>query len=85
MLEKVREQVIIQQLLKEKTKDDTSDEKLKAAYEMHIKASENDAGNQDEFKARHILVKTKAEADAVEKKLKAGGDFEQIAQATVRR
>jgi peptidyl-prolyl cis-trans isomerase C len=35
---------------------------------------------QEEIHARHILVETKEEADAIEAELKAGGDFAAIAQ-----
>ena len=36
---------------------------------------------QEEIHARHILVKTEAEAEAVEKRLKAGEDFVKVATA----
>lgn len=78
-LEKVKRQIIIQQLLSNKTKDAVSDDKLKAAYDAHLKASEGTNGGE-EIHARHILVKTKEEADAIEKKLKAGDSFEKLAK-----
>ena len=77
-LEKIKRQVMIQQLLKDKTKDAVSDDKLKAAYAAHIKDHAAEGG--EEIHARHILVKTKEEADDVEKKLKKGTDFEKLAK-----
>lgn len=67
-------QIVIQEFLKQKAKDLVTDAKLKSAYQDSIKNA------QEEIHARHILVKTKAEADAIEKELKHGGNFEKIAQ-----
>jgi peptidyl-prolyl cis-trans isomerase C len=77
-LEKVKHQLIIQELLKQKTRDAVSDDKLKAAYDEHLKDSQS--GDKEEIHARHILVKTKEDADAVEKKLKSGVPFEKLAK-----
>jgi peptidyl-prolyl cis-trans isomerase C len=77
-LEKLKRQVVIQQLLKDKTKDAVSDEKLKAIYDAHLKEAQTSA--VEEYHARHILVKSKEEADDIEKKLKKGGDFDKIAK-----
>lgn len=76
LVEKVKHQIVIQEFLKGKTKDAISDDKLKAAYDAHVK----EAGSGEEYHARHILVKTKEEAEAIEKKLKKGGDFDKLAK-----
>jgi len=52
-----------------------TDTDLKAAYEKRM------AGQaKEEFSARHILLKTEAEAQAVLKELKAGADFVELAK-----
>jgi peptidyl-prolyl cis-trans isomerase C len=76
MLEKLKRQIIISELLREKTRDAVTDDKLKASYQSHLK----DQGNQEEYKARHILVKTKEAADDIEKRLKGGEEFDKLAK-----
>jgi len=78
--EKLKRQAVIQELLKDKTKDAVTDDKLKASYDEHIKTAVAANGGRDEVHARHILVKTKEAADAIEKDLKAGKSFEKIAK-----
>jgi peptidyl-prolyl cis-trans isomerase C len=80
MFEKLKRQAIIGELLKDKTKDSVSDEKLKAAYDAHIKEAVASNGGRDEVHPRYILLKTKEAADAVEKKLKGGASFEKLAK-----
>lgn len=70
-------QILIQEFLKDKTKEATSDDKLKALYDAQIKSHPS---NTEEVHARHILLKTEADAKAVAKKLKKGGDFAAIAK-----
>ena len=53
-----------------------TDEVVRSRYDTEIAA----AKPTNEVKARHILVKTKEEADAVIKQLDEGGDFEAIAK-----
>jgi peptidyl-prolyl cis-trans isomerase C len=53
-----------------------TDEAIKARYDKEI-ASQPPV---EEVRARHILVKTKEEADEIIKQLDAGGDFEAIAK-----
>ncbi|MEI7669255.1 MAG: peptidylprolyl isomerase [Pseudomonadota bacterium] len=67
-------QITIQEFLKIKTKELVTDEKIKAVYDERVKSS------GEEVHARHILVKTEAEAKEIAKKLKAGGKFEEIAK-----
>jgi len=50
---------------------------IQAAYQDYVKNFQP----QDEIHARHILVKTKAEADAIEAQLKGGAKFEDLAKA----
>lgn len=53
-----------------------SDEDLKKSYDDRIKKDAN-----DEFKARHILLKTEEAATAVIKELAEGGDFVKLAES----
>jgi peptidyl-prolyl cis-trans isomerase C len=50
---------------------------IQAAYQDYVKSFQP----QDEIHARHILVKTKEEADAIETQLKGGAKFEDLAKA----
>ncbi|MCO5082410.1 MAG: peptidylprolyl isomerase [Rhizobiaceae bacterium] len=52
-----------------------TDEEVRARYDQEIAATPA----ENEVKARHILVKTKEEAEAIIKELDGGGDFEKIA------
>lgn len=53
-----------------------TDEAVRARYDAEIAA----AKPSNEVKARHILVKTKEEAEAIIKQLDEGGDFEALAK-----
>ncbi|MFO0997566.1 MAG: peptidylprolyl isomerase [Alphaproteobacteria bacterium] len=53
-----------------------NDDVLRKRYEELVKS----LPPQEEVRARHILVKTKAEAEAIIKKLKAGTPFETLAK-----
>lgn len=70
-------QILIQEFLKEKTEGAVTEDKIKAAYEEQLKSR---PANKEEVHARHILVKTEAEANALEKKLKKGASFEALAK-----
>lgn len=70
-------QILIQEFLREKTKDALTDDKLRALYDQEIK---NRPPGQEEVHARHILVKTEADAKALVKKLKKGADFAALAK-----
>jgi peptidyl-prolyl cis-trans isomerase C len=78
--ESLKREAVVQELLKEKAKSNPTDDELRATYDAHIKAAQDANGGRDEVHARHIVVRTKEEADAVEKKLKKGGDFEKLAK-----
>ncbi|HEU5046475.1 MAG TPA: peptidylprolyl isomerase [Rickettsiales bacterium] len=67
-------QIVIQEFLKQKAKQLVTDDKLKALYAERTKTPE------EEVHALHILVKTKEEAEALEKKLKKGANFEELAK-----
>lgn len=53
----------------------TSETELKAEYDAQV------ANMPKEFKARHILVEKKEDAQAIIKELQAGGDFAKVAKA----
>ncbi|MCZ2203918.1 peptidylprolyl isomerase [Bartonella sp. A05] len=73
----VMRDVALQQLYFKKTVvDQIKDADLTDLYKKEIAA----LPKEDEVKARHILVKTKAEAEAIIKRLKKGGNFEEIAK-----
>ncbi|MGU3471461.1 peptidylprolyl isomerase [Paenibacillus sp. D51F] len=67
-------QVQLRKLLKDKVK--VTDADIQKYYDEN-KAS---FATEEQVKASHILVKTKEEADAIEKQLKDGGDFAAIAK-----
>lgn len=71
-------QVLIQEFVRDKVKDSSTDDKLKTAYDQELK---NRPAGQEEVSARHILVKTEADAKALVKKLRKGGaDFAALAK-----
>ncbi|KKB78354.1 hypothetical protein VW35_12025 [Devosia soli] len=53
-----------------------TEEAVRAEYDTYVAQFQP----QEEVHARHILVKTKEEADAIKAELDAGGDFEAIAK-----
>lgn len=53
-----------------------SEDEVRASYDKQIA----DAPAVNEVRARHILVKTKEEAEAIIKQLEEGGNFEEIAK-----
>ena len=56
--------------------DKITDEDVKAAYDAEFANFEG----EEEMKARHILVKEKAEAEAIIKELDGGADFAELAR-----
>jgi peptidyl-prolyl cis-trans isomerase C len=52
-----------------------SDADMKASYDKQVAA-----GDKNEYKARHILMKTKEEAEAIIKELDNKGDFNELAK-----
>ncbi|OLP63263.1 hypothetical protein BACPU_33710 [Bacillus pumilus] len=71
--EQIRYQILLEQLL---TRDAVvSDQEAKAFYEKNKDLFQYD----DSYRIRHIVVKTKDEADNVLKELKGGSSFEAVA------
>ena len=75
-IENAKSKTILQAFMIDKTKDATSEEKLKAAFEKKNKETKP----EEEIRARHILVKTEEEANKIAEELKKGGDFEKLAK-----
>jgi peptidyl-prolyl cis-trans isomerase C len=71
-----RSKVLMEALLTKVARDAVTPQNLQKTYEQAAKAQKP----EQEVHARHILVATEAEADAVEKRLKAGEDFAKIAK-----
>jgi len=77
-LEDLKKRVIVEAFLKKKVEEsaNVSDAELQAFY----KKNEDKFKTGDQIRASHILVKTEAEAKDIEKQLKAGGNFEELAK-----
>jgi peptidyl-prolyl cis-trans isomerase C len=71
-----RSKILMEALLTKIARDAVTPDNLQKTYEQAAKAQKP----EQEVHARHILVGTEAEADAVEKRLKAGEDFAKIAK-----
>ena len=76
-MEQMSRQMLVNVFVRTRINDVITEDMIKARYDKDI------AGYQppEELRARHVLVKTKEEADAVVKELDAGGDFAKIAEA----
>nr|CBI81225.1 peptidyl-prolyl cis-trans isomerase [Bartonella sp. 1-1C] len=72
----MRDNILQQLYFKEMVVDKIADADVKALYDKEIAA----LPKEDEIKARHILVKTKEEAEKVIKRLHKGENFEEIAK-----
>lgn len=70
-----RSKILMEAVLTKVARDAVTPENLKKTYDDAAKAQKP----EEEIHARHILVATQAEAEAVEKRLKAGEDFAKIA------
>jgi len=69
--------VLLTTWTKEKVESfEVTDEDIQKSYDDRIKKDAN-----DEFKARHILLKSEEDAAAVIKELADGGDFEKLAES----
>lgn len=75
-LEFLKERALHNEYFKTQLIDKLSDEDVRARYEKEIAAIEP----ATEVRARHILVKTKEEAEELIKKLEAGAKFEDLAK-----
>ncbi|AKG34559.1 peptidylprolyl isomerase [Paenibacillus durus] len=67
-------QVKIRKLLEPKVKITDKD------IQTYFNENKASLGSEEQVRASHILVKTKEEADAIEKQLKSGGDFAALAK-----
>lgn len=72
----LRERALHNQLFQNRVVEAITAEEVKARYDKEIAA----IPPQEEVKARHILVKSKEEAEAVIKDLEAGKSFEELAK-----
>ncbi|MCZ2158045.1 peptidylprolyl isomerase [Bartonella sp. 220] len=72
----MRDNVLQQLYFKQTVVDQISDSDLETLYNKEVAA----LPKEDEVKARHILVKTKKEAEAIIKRLNKGENFEEIAK-----
>ena len=75
-LEQVKADIMREVLLSRVIEDAVTDEKVQEAYDRHIE--ENPA--QQEVRARHILLETQEEAEAVIAELDGGADFAELAK-----
>jgi peptidyl-prolyl cis-trans isomerase C len=73
-----RDKLLMESQLTDIAKDATSDASLHKIYDEAAKAQKP----QEEIHARHILLATEADAQAVLKRLKAGEDFAKVAKET---
>jgi len=71
-----RSKVLMEALLTKVAREAITPDTLQKTYEQAAKAQKP----EEEIHARHILVATEAEAEAVEKRLKAGEDFAKVAK-----
>jgi len=72
----LEKQVIMQAFIEKKATSLVTDKELKAAYDAKVA----DMKNEEEVRARHILVGTEEEAKAIVAQLQKGEDFEKIAK-----
>ncbi len=75
-LKRVRENVLAQEVIRKSfTQTPVTDDDVKKRFETEIEKT-----NKNEYKTRHILVKSEEDAQDVAKKLKSGSGFEQLAK-----
>ncbi|MEX0406452.1 peptidylprolyl isomerase [Aquibium sp. LZ166] len=75
-MEFLRERALHSAFVEQKVAAEVTDETIRARYDQEVAATPP----SNEIRARHILVKTKEEAEEIIKQLEAGGDFEAIAK-----
>jgi peptidyl-prolyl cis-trans isomerase C len=75
-MELARQTILIRELFADvQKKEPVTDEEVKAEYDKFVAANSG-----KEYRARHILVPTEAEAKAIVASLKKGGKFDEIAK-----
>ena len=75
-LRNLEKQMMIQTYIEELSSSFINDKALKKAYAQYA----SKAKGEEEVRARHILLKTKEEAEAIKAKLDAGRDFAKLAK-----
>lgn len=76
-LEQTRQDILIRAVIRDHLKNNpVTDAEVKAEYDKLAKG----AGGDKEYRARHILVETEAEAKSVIEQLKKGVKFEELAK-----
>lgn len=73
----LRDRALHNQLFQQNVVEKITDEEVKARYDKEVAAMDP----EQEVKARHILVKSREEAEEIIKELQAGKDFQEIAKA----
>jgi peptidyl-prolyl cis-trans isomerase C len=71
----IRQQLLITQFVKDKVEASITDDMVKARYDKEVAGF----APPEELRARHILVKTKEEAEDIIKQLDGGADFAKLA------
>jgi peptidyl-prolyl cis-trans isomerase C len=72
----LRNKLLMGALLQQRSKEAATEEEMHKVYDDAIKQ----ASNEEEVRARHILVETEDEAKAIAEQLKAGADFATLAK-----
>jgi peptidyl-prolyl cis-trans isomerase C len=77
-LEDLKKRVVVEAFLKKKVEESANvgDAELQAFYQKNLDKFKTG----EQIKASHILVKTEAEAQEIEKQLKGGANFEELAK-----
>lgn len=76
-LEQARQDILIRAAIRDHLKNNpVTEAQIKAEYDKLVGAA---GGNDKEYRARHILVETEAEAKGVIEALRKGGKFEELA------
>ncbi|RPH41615.1 MAG: peptidylprolyl isomerase [Burkholderiales bacterium] len=77
-LEQTRQDILIRAVIRDHLKNNpVTDAEVKAEYDKLTKGA---GGGDKEYRARHILVESEAEAKAIIDQLKKGGKFEELAK-----
>ncbi len=75
-LARLEGELIRQAYLRDEIRDRVTDDKVRAAYDKRLETMVQ----EEEVRARHILVKTEDEAEALVRELSGGADFAALAQ-----
>jgi peptidyl-prolyl cis-trans isomerase C len=72
----LRNKLLMGALLQQRSKDAATEEEMRKVYDDATKQ----ASNEEEVRARHILVETEEEAKAIVEQIKGGADFAALAK-----